>query len=366
MTKKIISLAIAVLMIVNVFAFTSGAAIADGKVFSLELKSENTTVKPGDYVKVVFNYEGADGFRSIGGGEFDVAYDTAIFSTVVAPAVGEKALFTATDANGVAVVETTGYAYDGKINTTYSNIQNVTDQHPEIASDKTVVRVGVAQNSGSWAAVDGTNGADFLAVNFKVAADATPGTYRIALYTDAFTNMDKVYGYINVEGLDSCYEGCMSTAYGYDSDEALAYDFSEAYVDITVAEETADPIVWKQNQVRPAEDGIANAIDIGVKAEFTKEAVPITFDAKGTSENFAAVGAELQLNGAPYGYGESAFVYEVSEGVFQYRVILKNIAKNSEDVYTLRFYAIDTNGNYTYGETVDVSIADCDLTKLPA
>ena len=346
-TKKVISIVVALMLLCNVFTVLSSAAVADNYAYKIAVVADKTSYAPGDVATISVYIEGS----TRGGYDLTKVSDTGLpfgwNNNVLGISAADKA-----EALTSGVMDLDLSATGIKTHST------VIDSSESEYGWNEVMSYGLILNS--VATCDDITEAAFT-VDIEIAADAAEGDYYFGISPYYLSNVDDAY--LFAVGASEMYDGAYANCYEVDLGVDSIYDLSQAMATITVG---SDPIKWKQNQVRPAESGIANAIDIGVKAEFTEEDIPITFDAKGTSDNFAAVGAVLKVNGTAMDPAESAFVYEVSEGVFQYRVIIKDVAKDSDDVYTLQFFAKDTNGNYTYGETVDVTVADCDLTNLPA
>lgn len=347
--KKTLSLLLVVVMLFSMCALSCTAAVNDAVIAIKATPTNGAGYQKGDVVTFEVTMETTDEIGNVGAGVFDFGYDSSVFAPIVD--ISSKTNFE------TAGVSYAGYAFDGGlVLDDYSSVKAGKGVDTEDAANgwDASIEITLAPKSNTF--TDCSSETKVFSFQMKLREDAADdGAYTIGITHKSIEN-----------GVTLVSEELGDLQF----DDAEGFGFTTSKIFdrpvTTVALAVAQPIVWKQNQVRPAESGIANAIDIGVKAEFTEADIPITFDAKGTSDNFAAVGAVLKVNGTAMDPAESAFVYEVSEGVFQYRVIIKDVAKDSDDVYTLQFFAKDTNGNYTYGETVDVTVADCDLTNLPA
>lgn len=343
--KKLIGILLVIAMIAGVMSTTAFAAVPDGKVIRYVVTPDKASYAAGDVATFTVAAETLAAAAPIDGTiQLDLAYNSAKYAPLTTLSLTPLA-----DAG----VDYSGTVLDGKVSDSDSSCETGTV-------------VGTAFLEEDVAAYGWDESANVIIIPSGI------DTYDFSSgLTTLFTIKMNVLADVDATGADAVKINLGACEMGVNFLSLMGEGYEEAPYDpsFCVSEigevAVANPIVWKQNQVRPAESGLANAIDIGVKAEFSAEDIAIDFDQKGTSTNYKTVGAELQVNGAPAGTGESAFVYEV-EGNYQYRVIIKDVAKDSTDVYTLKFFAKDMNDNITYGETVEVSVADCDLTKLPA
>lgn len=101
--------------------------------------------------------------------------------------------------------------------------------------------------------------------------------------------------------------------------------------------------------------------DLGVKFGFKTANIGIEFNEKGTSTNIASVGATLKVNGTPVAEPvESRFVYDVNgdNSEYQFRVVIEGVAADSTDKYEIATFVRYTNGTVRYADVVTINAAD--------
>ena len=346
MSKKVLSLALVVVMLMSMFAFSTSAALATGQV-GIKVVSDAVVGAPAGTEVTVSLYleapEGEDVQMTLS--TFSLGYNSAAYEVVSGSLEW-------------------GASYDGMFQNTNTTVSTAAALVNKIV--------------GLFNAEDTANGWDTglqVKQGYVSGGPATTKTgYAIdsdcVLFTLKFKALKALEAKDVIGVVKGAYGQNVFTVKGFTTATTAGVAYDVANVDVTnaVAAPAAAkaPVYWVANQVRPNGD----AMDIGIKAGFNTADIDIAFDANGTSTNVMTVGAKLKVNGADAGTGTSRFVYKISDTEYQYRVILEGIAKDSTDVYTVELFVEvkdEATGKTTIipGDTVTVKAADV-VGKLPA
>lgn len=326
-SKRIFGVALAIIMIFNVFAVATFAAGTESAV-DLYLSADKAAYAQGETITLTVSEQviAAVGDMRIGG-QYPIAFDSTAFEVVSTNPDLES--------HGFAAIQG---GYD-------SSMSTIVASDSEVIDDKfgwdSLLFVGVADDFAT--AFDATSKVDLFTVTLKVKADAPNGTYTIGFNQSSF---EAYTALVN--------DNAMSGIYGYYDDYGYgtAANYGLNTVEITVG---SFDVYHVQNQYRPNGD----AYDIGVKFGFKAEDIAIAFNDKGTSENVTAVGADIYVNGVKVDKEfTSRFVYDINGdgSEYHYRVIIEGLAKDDATAYTIKPYVV-YNGEPVYGEEVTVSAA---------
>ena len=334
-SRKILACLLVIAMLANVGAVMSFAAEAP---LAISL-SAPTNVKAGESFAVTVNFDSSDAAKEWSGGAIPLAYNSNYVSE--------------NDVASMAKLDGYATSLDEGNFTTYEPMYGTELTAEEAATMNTIKVFGF---TGTGVGTDVSAGVDCMTVTFTVGSDVADGTkIRIAVPTMAVDEtIGELYFYDHANECE-WYGNSNADMSGYQ----LNYDISAAYVDVTVGEEAPEYDVYHvKNQYRPSEE-VAGAFDLGIKFGFKTEDIKIAFDEIGTSTNVTAVGADIYVDGVKVdGIFESQYVYDVNgdDSEYQYRVIIKNLAKADATEYTVKPYVV-IDGNTVYGQEATVSAA---------
>ena len=357
-TKKILSLVLAVVLLMNVFAVSSFATVADGAILAVSASSVDKLVAGGQ-VTVDFSFElpASVDYSEYKLGQFSatVFYDASILepvsrawnasanydfldpeakfttdsSKVLAKFTNyltaeEKALYT-----GACLVPTGNYKGDNTQGVTTASGWSMESQKDVIFS----ITFDVAEN------YDGSSDA------------------AVAMLASCHPQGSQMYIKTITEG----------SKYSQKKIPVEAMDYSEAAIAISAPAAAANKIYAVENgkQVQWA-DQANDKINLGVKAGFKSADIDLALNGT-TSTKIKFVGAMVSKNGGVAARGTTPFVYDVNRdgSVYQYRVVIKDVDRTSKDVYTVTFFAEDFDGNIIPGDTTTITAAEV-ISKLPA
>ncbi len=337
-SKRILGVALALIMIFNVFAIGTFAAFPDDTLVKLSMSAEDKSYAQGETITIKFSAQAHPELASIMiGGQYEIAYNNAIFEPATESDVLDDHNFVAIQAGydaGISGVQTPGNAtapselYDWNETICY-----------QVGDDGTTF--------------DATAGVDLFTIDLKVKADAPDGTYTIGFNPLGYSS-DYCNGFVN-DGLG------LGGLYGQDA-SSMGFSVPNMYelgtLEITVGEEK-QPIRHVENQIRDDANG---TYDVGVKFTFSPEDIDIQFSdgtdgyVAGFSTTVDRVGADIYVNDVKVNdVFESPYVYEVN-GEYQYRVIIEDRTVEDENKYTIVPYVVysDSSLPVVYGESVDV------------
>lgn len=326
-SKRILGVALALIMIFNVFAVASFAAGTESAV-DLYLSTDKKAYAQGETITLTVSEQviAAVGDMRIGG-QYPIAFDSTAFEVVSTNADLESHGFEAIQGG-----------YDSSMSTIVaSDSETIDDKYGWDA----LLFLGVADDFAT--AFDATSKVDLFKVTLKVKADAPDGTYTIGFNQSSY---EAYTALVN--------DNAMSGIYGYADDYGYgtAANYGLNTVEVKVG---AEKVYHVQNQYRPNGD----AYDLGIKFGFKTSDIGIAFNEKGTATNVTAVGADIYVNGVKVDKEfTSRFVYDVNgdDSEYQYRVIIEGLAKDDTTEYTVKPYVV-FDGTPIYGEEVTVSAA---------
>lgn len=337
-SKRILGVALALIMIFNVFAVGTFAAFPDDTAVKLAIRSDKATYAQGEVITLTFSEQViAEVGPMLIGGQYDIGYNSSVFELL------SDDIEKLESHNFVAIAD----GYDAGI----SGVQIPSSAGvSDIYGWDTAVTWNVGDDSTSF---DATEMTDLFTVQIKVKDDAANGTYTIGFNPAGYE------GY-NAYSADAANGGLYGVS-GTDMGLSVANMYEYGTCEITVGAEAPVEydLKWVQNQWRNSVN-VEGAYDVGVKFGFDVSDIDIQFE--GTrSTNVARVGAKIyDANGDEMtGPFESEFVYEVGTE-YHYRVILEGLAKDDTAEYTITPYLVytDESLDVVYGETVTVCAAD--------
>jgi hypothetical protein len=333
MSKKILSLALVVVMLMSMFAFSTSAALTTGQI-GIRVESDAVVGAPAGTVVTVKVYhvipDGED--VQLTAANISLGYDNTAFS-----------------------VDATTFAW-GSTYANYFKLQSNTCNAATTISNNIVKNFGAADTANGWNA----------GVQVQQAMEGSTYTTKTGYAVDTSCEIFSLQFTALKEITASDVIGVVTGAYGKGFFSIKAFNPSSTAGTLYAAENVvlseglatpASPVFHVQNQYRP--NG-AN-YDLGLKFGFLTKNIGIEFNEKGTSTNIAAVGATLKVNGVAASEPiEQNFVYDVKgdNSEYHFRVIISNVAKASTDKYEVTTYVKYTNGTIRYADPVTVTAAD--------
>ena len=236
-SKRILGVALAVIMIFNVFAVGTFAAFPDDCVVKLMLRADKATYAPGDIITLTYSEQVIEdiGLMMIGG-QYDMGYDSSVFELISAdvesPAShGFSAIAAGYDAgiSGVQIPSSAGVS--------------------DIYGWDTAVTWNVGDDGTTF---DATQPVDLFTVQIKVKDDAADGTYTLGFNPAGYEGYN-AYSNDGI-GLGGLY-GAWGADYGFAQENMYEYGTCE----IKVSSAPAVEVYHNGTQARYAYPGTPSA-----------------------------------------------------------------------------------------------------------
>ena len=308
--KKTLSIILAAVMLFAVCSMSVSAAVPDGNVIALGIKvKDGQVIEKGKPVTFVVTLEEtADFYAANGGlnvGEFEIAYNSAIFEPVPESGYGDSSL----KGHGVSLNKNDKdkYAVAGGVDTANSSVLEGSAGVDAANNWDSVMHITLVED-GSAAMdaryIDCSNGpVDTFEFQLKVKADAADGTYKVGHNKTGYDN----YSAYVISGNDAA----PSTGWYVFMEDVIGcspiYDFGTC--DVTVGQggptgptEPTEPTAALANldpRVQWKESG-SNVICIGFEGQITGEAIVVddVVNSKIAEIGFEFSTTDNSLNGA--------------------------------------------------------------------
>lgn len=338
-SKKIFGVALALIMIFNVFAVGSFAAVPADTLVQLNIATDKAVYAPGDEITLIFSEQCTEelGLMMIGG-QYEIGYNNAVLEPY------STSIFL-TDHAYVATQEGT--------NLGYSVVQlpgNAMDPSPLYDWNETICFCVV----DSDITFDATEGVELFTVKMKIKADAPDGTYTIGFNPNGY-EMYNAYSNDGI-GLGGLY-GPSATDYGFSVTNMYGYGTCT----FTVSSAPAVEVTHEGTQARYAYPGTpsAEAYQFGFLGAVTGltvetdsannvtniQSIIATADYNGTTVTSEV--ATMWVDGEAYGFRAvfAGFDYLDTKDI---SVTFAITMADGTTVYTTADAAVDTaNGIYT-------------------
>jgi len=353
--KKVLSIVVALMLIINVFAVFSTAAVDSDYAVAIHLSTDKATYAAGETVTVSVKMEGSErngiDLTAIEGGNLPFGWDKSVLSfagTDLADQIAPSAMPIDMTNTGIKV-DAGVVSFDSTEEDTYGWNE---------AMDFGLILDGATPVYDSEK--------EAFTINLKIADDAADGTYYYGIVSSAMSNANEDYYYSlfapNLgDGIfNNCYEGDLGVS--------NCYDLTQAVVAITVG--AAGPVVYHvKNQIQWA-DKDAGTVNLGVVAGFDVEDIAIAFNEAGTSTNVAKVGATVEINNGS-DTKEERFVYAANNGdSYYFRTVINGVDKNYDgDIVVTPFVVMnDADETTYYADAITITADDLAtyVAKLPA
>lgn len=348
MSKRILSLALVVVMLFSTLAITASAAVADGYEVGLRVESDATVGMPkGSVVNVKVYYEVPEG-KTLNlqfSGHIALAWNSAAY------AVNSKQKV------NVAEVRTFGSSYAETFKE--SAMCSLT------AGNAVVNTFGDAEKANKW---DKAVVVQLLQISATSTYTTSTG-YPVSDGDSEIFTMQFVTQKDSLEATDII--GIPMSAYGTSNLKVQTYDKASntttviSVASVNVTNETpeapvapAKPDVYKLAESKKHATG-ENTFKTA--SFFAFEGIDPKFDAANKSEHIKSITATITANGNPVAAEDIPvirFVYDLGEGKYGFRVILENVAADAEISITP---VLNTDNGTTYSaETITFNVADVD------
>jgi len=187
--KKSISIVIALILLVNVFAISAFAAVPSGNAIALTLSAEDKSYAAGETVMVTLSVETISAVAGLSAGEIEIGYDSSIFEPV-------------TSISGSPALLDYGCTYGTIIENNLDPVGSCVKNGPGefYASDVSAYGwdagfyIGVAENFQGITYIDCSAAPQtFLTFPLKIKAGVSDGTYTIGVNKYAFEDGGACY-----------------------------------------------------------------------------------------------------------------------------------------------------------------------------
>lgn len=301
-SKRILGIALAVIMIFNVFA-VGAFAMPDNCVVDLILDTDKDVYAPGETITLKVSTQViADVDLMQISGQYEIAYPSA----VVEPSATTNVL----DDHGFVAIAN---GYDAGI----SGVQiPASSSGASVAgTDATICYVVASDPSINFSASAAP--VDLFTVNMVIKADAAPGTYTIAFNPAGYEE----YNAFSNDGIDL---GGLYGPFGADYGFAQENMYNYGSVTFTIG---AGKIVFHEKAQHNTKLTTADVATLGFVGNFDKNDVGgFTFESNGTTlTNVTAVGVTLDIAGVGTQTKTTDAVYLKDGTVYNFRAVLNDL-----------------------------------------
>ncbi len=334
-SKRILGVALAVIMIFNVFAVGTFAAFPDDCVVKLMLRADKATYAPGDIITLTYSEQVIEdiGLMMIGG-QYDMGYDSSVFELISAdvesPAShGFSAIAAGYDAgiSGVQIPSSAGVS--------------------DIYGWDTAVTWNVGDDGTTF---DATQPVDLFTVQIKVKDDAADGTYTLGFNPAGYEGYN-AYSNDGI-GLGGLY-GAWGADYGFAQENMYEYGTCEITVSSgpsVVVSHVGEQAKWK--------GGNANNTAENYLFGFIGQATGLTVET--TENNGHQEVTNIQSIVATAAYNGTTVTSEVItmwavDGGYQFRAVFSGFDPADTKDVSVTFAITMSDGTTTYA-TADASV----------
>lgn len=325
-SKKIFGVALALIMIFNVFAVGTYAAVPADTVVDLRIRTDKTTYAPGDEVILTFSYDVINDLTEmLIGGQYEIGYNSAVLEPY---------------STSIEDISLHGYeAHQAGTDLGSSGVQIPAQSSGASLYDWDAAICYVVVDDGT--AYDARGGVDVFSIKMKIKADAPDGTYTIG-YNPA--GYEEYNAYVNDNiGLGGLYGSVPDTSY-MPFDEANMYAYGTCT--FTVSSAPAVEVTHDGTQARYAYPGTpsAAAYQFGCLGKVT--GLTVETDADNNVTNIQSIVATANYNGATVS-SEVATIWVEGEG-YGFRAVFKGFDYQDTKDITVTFAITMSDGTTVY------------------
>ena len=353
MSKKILSLALVVVMLFSICSITANAAVGSGKSVGIRVETDAEIGAPvGSLVNVSVYYDLPEATRMMCIGNIALGYDNTVYAVNTDGSAG---------ANLADDARTWGPDFEEYMNpsshVTYAG--NITNS--------IVKKFNPNDTAKGW----NTGLQVQLAYNDEAGYKASTG-YEIYDGILVFTLQFKTLKVLTAKDVIGVVEGAYGQSFFkvqyFNGTKAVMYTAAE--VDMTEAAavapaEAAKVVAHKATQIQWANEAKTD-VKLGFKGEFKKADIAIDFAETGRSTNVSSVGAKITFAGAET-TSTTGFVYTPDGGTtYQFRAVFGalNLASQGDAEVKVEYFVVK-DGN-TYWSDPVTTTANAHTSRLPA
>jgi hypothetical protein len=333
-SKKIFGVALALIMIFNVFAVGTFAAFPEDTAVQLNISTDKEVYAPGDEVILTFNVKVIEELAEVlQGGQYEIAYNSAVLEPYSTSTV------------------LTDHGYTEKIGGTsgYSLVQfdsacegNGSWLDEGIASAygvDTRINYTIVDDPANTCSANALNGVDVFSVKMKIKADAPDGTYTISYNPGGYEGYN---AYVN----DNIGLGGLYGQVGEDLGLSTPYTYEFGTCTFKVSSAPAVEVTHDGTQARYAYPGTpsAAAYQFGCLGKVTGLTVE-TDDANNVT-NIQSIVATANYNGATVS-SEVATMW-VDGDAYGFRAVFKGFDYQDTKDITVTFAITMSDGTTVY------------------
>ncbi len=340
--RKVLCIVLALMMLIVPMSIGASAAPAEGKEVALKLSTDTPTVAPGDTLTLKLTWDVDDWNRLWGLPCYILMYDDAVFGPAADFKTNKTSLRMPMGDFGQYVIPANG-AQNTLTAANYNAIAKKMTEEEKATFPGGVMMTFQVNNDGGYLTGGGINytDADTVQCEFylQVAADATPGTYKVGLPHAAY-DANKAY-------ISCCDTGASKRV------AATAIDTTAAMLDITVAAESAAPVLSKKaaeyKMTLTSATTVADPFEFRVTSAISSEDWDTYFANTGAEDATANYITEL---GFVAYKGTTGFDMETAKAV------ANGTPAEGYDVATTDYVRHEAGGEATFGARINITSAE--------
>lgn len=344
-SRKILGVALALIMIFNVFAVGTFAAFPDDTAVQLNISTDKATYAPGDEVVLTFNVKVIEELGEIlQGGQYEIAYNSAVLEPYSTSTV-------LTDHGYTELIGgTSGYSLVQFDSACEGNGSWLDDGIATAYGVDTRINYTIVDDPANTCSANAVNGADVFSVKMKIKADAADGTYTIAYNPGGYEGYN---AYVNDNiGLGGLY-GQIGADLGLSTE--YTYEFGTCTFEVSsgpsvVVSHVGEQAKWK--------GGDANNTAENYLFGFIGQATGLTVET--TENNGHQEVTNIQSIVATAAYNGTTVTSEVItmwavDGGYQFRAVFSGFDPADTKDVSVTFAITMSDGTTTYA-TADASV----------
>ncbi len=236
-SKKILGVALALIMIFNVFAIGTFAAFPDDTAVQLNISTDKAVYAPGDEVVLTFNVKVIEELGEVlQGGQYEIAYNSAILEPYSTSTVLTDHGYTE------KIGGTSGYSLVQFDAACEGNGSWLDDGIATAYGVDTRINYTIVDDPANTCSANAVNGVDVFSVKMKVKADAPDGTYTISYNPGGYEGYN---AYVNDNiGLGGLY-GQVGEDLGLSTEKVYEFGTTTFKVSSTEVTHVGEQAKWK-------------------------------------------------------------------------------------------------------------------------
>lgn len=311
-SKRILGIALAIIMIFNVFAVGVFAAFPDDAGVKLIITADKATYAPGEEITFTVATQVDPVLTNMQvGGQYDLAFNSTGLDFIST----KFGINTLSDHGFVSYIDDCNAANSGFGETEAPDI----DASLKAEGVDRAFRINVIDFGN--VTFDATSAVNLFSFKMKVKDDAVPGTYVIGFNKVGY---DEYSGYINDgNGLGGLYGNCGSD---YGLSQEYVYDCGKAVITVATP---ASKIIFHEDAMYNEAGTTEETAMLGFIGNFNKDDIGgFEFVAEGDTKlaNVSAVGVTLEIVGLDSITRTSQTIHPTAtEGVYNFRAVLDSL-----------------------------------------